>query len=216
LNLTILLIAVAMCAVAWLHHQQLARSSRVAFAGQSDGGSDIGKVKSDLANMDLTEDALKNQVNARLKLLGSLRSDTFYLSIDTAHGVARLQYGTDDLREMPVQVGPPQTIAVGGKRFTFAPLKGSFGVVDKAEGLSWVVPEWVYAMNHQPPPAARPAVPNGLGKYVIVLPSNYVIHSPPAPDSPLKGPKPGSFMMQEEDLRAIWPRISKGTLVYVF
>ena len=54
-----------------------------------------------------------------------------------------------------------------------------------------------------------------LGKYVIFLPDNYVIHSPPS-DSPLKGPKPGSFMVPEADLAAIWPRITKDTRVYIF
>ena len=51
-------------------------------------------------------------------------------------------------------------------------------------------------------------MPNGLGRYVIFLPNSYVIHSPPPPDSPLQGPKPGSFMVPEADLAAIWPRIT--------
>jgi len=81
----------------------------------------------------------------------------------------------------------------------------------------WPVPEWVYAMNREPVPAARGTVANGLGRYVIMLPDNYVIHSPPPEGSPLHGkPKPGSFMVPEADLAAIWPRISKTTRVYIF
>ena len=71
-------------------------------------------------------------------------------------------------------------------------------------------------MNGVPIPASRPVIENGLGKYVIFLPDNYVIHSPPAADSPLHGPKPGSFMVPEEDLAAIWPRVTKETRVYIF
>ncbi len=53
------------------------------------------------------------------------------------------------------------------------------------------------------------------GKYVIVLPNGYVIHSPPPP-GPLTGVKPGSFMIAEDEMRAIWPRISATTRVYIY
>jgi hypothetical protein len=78
------------------------------------------------------------------------------------------------------------------------------------------VPEWVYRMDGRKPPKNLPTVANGLGRYVIVLGSDYVIHSPPPPDSPLKGVKPGSFMVSEADLAAIWPRVGAATRVYVF
>jgi len=54
------------------------------------------------------------------------------------------------------------------------------------------------------------------GKYVILLPNGYVIHSPPPPGGPLTGAKPGSFMIAEEEMRAIWPRISATTRVYIY
>jgi hypothetical protein len=78
------------------------------------------------------------------------------------------------------------------------------------------VPEWVYALKNEPAPAERPTVHNWLGHYVIFLPNNYVIQSPPPAGSPLQGPKPGSFMVPEDDLAAIWPRITKDTRVYIF
>jgi hypothetical protein len=71
-------------------------------------------------------------------------------------------------------------------------------------------------MRGEPRPASPRVVRNGLGRYVIVLANNYIIHSPPPPESPLQGPKPGSFMAPEDDLAAIWPRISKETRVYIF
>jgi hypothetical protein len=71
-------------------------------------------------------------------------------------------------------------------------------------------------MNQQPQPSELKRVPNGVGQYIIELPNGYLIHSEPSPDSPLKGPKPGSFMVPAETLHAIWPRVREGTRVYVF
>jgi hypothetical protein len=71
-------------------------------------------------------------------------------------------------------------------------------------------------MKGEKPPRQLPVVKNGLGRYVILLPNDYVIHSPPPADSPLKGAKPGSFMVPEADLAAIWKRIGPETRVYVF
>ena len=65
--------------------------------------------------------------------------------------------------------------------------------------------------------AERPTIRNGLGKYVVSLQDNYVIHTPPPDDSPLHGTaKPGSIMVSEADLAAIWPRIDRQTRVYIF
>ena len=86
----------------------------------------------------------------------------------------------------------------------------------KYEKGDWTVPEWVYRMNGEKPPKAPRTVANGLGRYVIVLENQYVIHSPPAADSPLRGAKPGSFMVPEADLAAIWKRVGPETRVYVF
>jgi hypothetical protein len=53
-------------------------------------------------------------------------------------------------------------------------------------------------------------------KYVILLPNGYVIHSPPPPQGPVTGARAGSFMIAEEEMRAIWPRISATTRVYIY
>jgi hypothetical protein len=89
-------------------------------------------------------------------------------------------------------------------------------VKTKHENGGWKAPEWVYAMNGRKPPRPLPTIPSGLGRYVIVLENDYVIHSPPPPESPLRGAKPGSFLVPEADLAAIWPRIGPPTRVYVF
>jgi hypothetical protein len=127
----------------------------------------------------------------------------------------QFRLGPTVVRECDVVVGEPRTIeAQDGKTWTFVPLKGEFTVLGKESDYAWTVPAWVYAMNGEAPRGE--SVRNGLGKYVVVLRNNYVIHTPPPPDSPLHGAKPGSFLVPEEDLAAIWPRISKDTRVYIF
>jgi hypothetical protein len=72
-------------------------------------------------------------------------------------------------------------------------------------------------MNGEPVPAERPTIRGGLGRYVLFLPNGYAIHTQPADESPLNGPKPGSYMVSEDAIRAIWPRIVAGkTQVYIF
>jgi hypothetical protein len=52
---------------------------------------------------------------------------------------------------------------------------------------------------------------------VLFLPNGYAIHTQPSEESPLQGVKPGSYMVPEDALRAIWPRIVTGkTQVYIF
>jgi hypothetical protein len=129
----------------------------------------------------------------------------------------QFRFGRAVVREADVQIGDAKTItSPAGKTWTFLPLKGAFSVTGKEDGYAWAVPEWVYAMRNQPAPTERAVVPNGLGRYVIFLPNSYVIHSPPPPESPLQGPKPGSFLVPEADLAAIWPRITPQTRVYIF
>jgi hypothetical protein len=70
-----------------------------------------------------------------------------------------------------------------------APAKGAFAVTGKTYG----------------------AVKDGSGKYVIYLQNDRVISSPSA-----KSLKPGSVLVPEADLRAIWEKITPKTRVYVY
>ena len=180
--------------------------------------TDVRGIKEELAEMDLTQQELERELEGRMKFVQSLKSENFYLAIDTQAKKLRFYYGDTVLREGDITVGEQKMIqGTGGKTWTFIPLKGSFPIEAKLVDHAWKVPEWLYAMNNQPAPADPPVIQGGLGKYVIALPNGYAIHSPPSPQSPLKGPKPGSFMASEEDLRAIWQRIHKDkTQVYVF
>lgn len=194
---------------------EIDEKTAILFKRSESSPEEIQRMREDLAKMDLTQAQLAHELDGRMAYLESLRGTQFYLSIDTAARKMQFRLGPNIVRECPVEVGASRTItARDGRKWTFVPLKGEFVVLGKESDYVWNVPEWLYAMNGTPPAAA--SVPNGLGKYVVVLRNNYVIHTPPPPGSPLQGPKPGSFMVPEADLAAIWPRISKDTRVYIF
>lgn len=217
LNLTLLVLGIAIALSARVHRQRLNQQFDRMIASDANSPAEVTQIKAELSKMDLDQEALKQQLEQRLEYLKDLKTDQFYLGIDTKTNTLEFHYGADVVRTIPVEIGPPQTIADrGGKTYTFPALKGGFNVIGKAEGLSWKPPDWVYLMNQQPIPQEHPSIPDGLGKLVIFLPNNYVIHTQPAAESPLKGPKPGSFMVPEPDLRAIWPRITTATRVYIF
>lgn len=177
---------------------------------------EIKRIRHELADLSLNEKELANALDTRLKYLQASKRNEFYISIDTKKKGFSFHFADKTLRDAPVEIGPPRTVVEGKKTWVFAPLTGSFSVENKVQDSTWRVPEWVYRMNGAKPPKSLPTVENGLGKYVIVLGNDYVIHSPPSPESPLKGPKPGSFMVPEADLAAIWKRIGPETRVYIF
>jgi hypothetical protein len=219
LTLALLLFGVAGLAFAHAHRQRVEKRFENVLTTRARTPADVNRMKNELAEMDLSREALEKELDGRMKFVESLKSENFYISVDTTEKKLRFYYGDTVLREAPAVIGQGGTFTSvdGKKKWTFVPVKGAFKVESKLVGLDWTVPEWLYAMNKQPAPASRPTVENGVGKYVITLPNAYLIHSPPPEGSPLKGPKPGSIMVAEEDLLAIWPRIHKEkTSVYIY
>lgn len=217
LNLLLLVIAAATLAYAQHHRDTVQRKSSILFKPTPSNPDELDRIREELAEMDLNREQLAKELDGRMDYLRSIEGSQFYISIDSAKRKLFLRLGKDVVRECDVTIGEPRTIkAADGKTWTFVPLKGGFNVTDKETDYAWQVPEWVYAMNGQKPPGENHTVANGFGKYVIMLPNGYIIHSPPPPGSPLQSAKPGSFMLSEDDLAAIWPRITKQTRVYVF
>jgi hypothetical protein len=217
--LNLLLLVIAIATFAYARHQRSAIEEKTAalFRKSENSPAELNRVRDELARMDLTKEELAKELEGRMSYLQSLQGQDFYISIDTQRKKLQLRLGKSVAREADIQIGEPKTITSReGKTWTFLPLKGGFNVVGKDSDYSWVVSEWVYALGKQPVPGNRPAVRNWLGRYVIFLPNNYVIHSPPPEGSPLKGSKPGSIMVPADDLEAIWPRITKDTRVYIF
>jgi hypothetical protein len=217
LNLLLLIIAAATFVYAKHQRDVIEEKSAILFKRNANSPAELNRIRDELSQMDLTQAQLNRELDGRMQYLKTLQSEEFYISIDTQRKKMQFRLGRAVVREADVQIGDAKTItSPSGKTWTFLPLKGGFSVTGKEEGYDWAVPEWVYALRKQPEPAERGVVPNGLGRYVIFLPNSYVIHSPPPPESPLQGPKPGSFMVPEADLAAIWPRITNQTRVYIF
>ena len=217
LNLLLLFLGVAGVLFARYHRERVAVDFADVITEQQRTPADVKKMKEELAEMDLTRDALNKELEGRMKFVGSLKSENFYLSVDTRTRKLRFYYGDTVLREADVTIGEAKTVNAGGKTWTFLPVKGAFTVEAKIVGYDWPVPPWAYAMNNQPDPGDRRVAHNGLGNYVIFLGNGYAIHTPPAEDSPLKGAKPGSYMVSDDVMKAIWPRIYAGkTPVYIY
>jgi hypothetical protein len=177
---------------------------------------EIKRIRRELVDLELDEKVLANALDTRLKYLEASKRNEFYIAIDTKKRDFSFHFADKTLRDARVEIGAPKTVVGGRKTWTFAPLTGSFNVAGKSQEGTWRAPEWVYLLKGVKPPRALPNIRNGLGKYVILLGNDYVIHSPPSPDSPLEGAKPGSFMVPEADLAAIWKRVGPETRVYVF
>lgn len=216
LNLLLLCLGVGGLFLVRVHRQRVASDYADVIAEEARTPADLRTMKRQLAEMDLTRDALQRELEGRMKFATSLKSENFYLSIDSSARKLRFFYGDTILREADVAIGESRTVTTSGRTWTFVPLKGAFPVEGKLVHHDWRVPEWLYVMNSQPIPASRPSVPDGLGAYIIQLPNGYAIHSPPSSDSPLERAKPGSFMVEEDVLKAIWPQIRRGTQVYIF
>ena len=217
LNLLLLILGIAGVVWARYHREQVSTRFASVIAEEARTPADVKKIKEELAEMDLTREQLEKELEGRTKIMAGLKSEDFFLAVDTRARKFRFYYGDSILREGDVTIGESKTVEAGDKTWTFLPVKGAFPVDAKVVGHDWQVPEWIYAMNGQAVPAQRPTIPNGLGKYVLFLPNGYAIHSPPSEESPLKGAKPGSFMVSEADLAAIWPRINKDkTQVYIY
>ena len=217
LNLLLLLLGIAGIAYARYHRERVSSEFADVITREQRTPADVSKIKQELAELDVNRETLKQELEGRMKFVGSLKSENFYLSIDTKARKLRFYYGDTVLREADVTIGESKTLTANGKTWTFVPLKGAFPIEAKLVDHAWRAPEWLYAMNGQPVPPERPVIPGGLGKYVLFLPNGYAIHTQPAADSPLQGVKPGSFLVPEDAVKAIWPRIVAGkTQVYIF
>lgn len=217
LNLFLLLLAFGIGALAIGHRRYLDSKYEDVITQRQSSPLEVNQLQNELAAMDLTEEQLRAELESRLEFEKQLDSEDFYILIDTEKQKLVFHYGDRILREAPIEAGQQLKLENdSGDSWTFVPLKGAFHVVDKDYRAQWKVPEWVYLMKGEEVPEERPVVADGIGRYVIELPHDYVIHSEPSEESPLDGPAPGSFMVNEADLRAIWPRIEKGTNVYIF
>jgi len=216
LNLFVLALGLVALAGAGLHRRRLDTTFERIARTQVSSHYQLAKIRSELASMELTRESLDRELRDRLVMVRSFEAAEFYLAIDTTNRRLRLHFGPEIVREADVAIGEPRVVNAQGKTWRFVPLKGALTVIGKLADQPWEVPAWAHTLRNAPIPDVPSRVPGGLGKYVILLPNGYVIHTPPAAESPLAGAKPGSFMIAEDQMRAIWPRISTETRVYIY
>jgi hypothetical protein len=217
LNLLLLLLGVALLVYARQHREKVAKQFAHVIQQEQRTPEDVRKLKEQLAESEMTKEALAKELQGRNQLVSSLKSEDFHLAIDTKARKIRFYYGDAVLREGEVIIGEQKQVTANGNTWTFVPVKGAFPIQAKYVSYDWPVPPWVYAMNQLPVPEQPVTVPEGLGKYVLMLPNGYAIHTQPSADSPLKGAKPGSYLVPDAFLAAIWPRIRAGnTQVFIY
>ena len=216
-SLGLLLAAVGLAAFATHQRKRLdARFDALVLRGQT-APFEIQRIRHDLAALDLDEKALSRELDARLAAAEEEEGSDFYLVLDTKAKQMSLRVGDRIVREAPLAVGPPRTLrTASGESVSEPPLSGAFTVRQKLERPSWKPPAAVWTAAGKRAPSPLPEIPGGLGRYVIVVAEDVVLHSPPPPESPLQGPRPGSYEVPEADLAAIWKRVGKDTRVYVF
>lgn len=217
LNLLLLLAGCALLLYSRQHREQVAKQFDRVIQQEQRTPEDVRKLKEQLAETELTKEALAKELQGRTQLVSSLKSEDFHLAIDTKARKIRFFYAKTVLREGDVTIGEQKQVAANGKTWTFVPVKGAFPIEAKFVDYAWPVPDWVYAMKEQPAPPQPVTVAGGLGKYVLFLPNGYAIHTQPSAESPLQGAKPGSYLVGEDFLAAIWPRIRAGnTQVFIY
>jgi hypothetical protein len=216
-TLAILAIAVLVGSTALFHRRSLDR--RLGIAWKSGGGVPVAiqKLRRDLSDLEIDEETLSRELQTRLDYIENAEEDDFSIVLDTRARKFQFRLGDDVLREAPVEIGAPVPASSrSGRAWAVPPLSGAFTVRSKSVSPAWKAPQRAYAAAGLRAPDPLPSIPGGLGKYVVELEGGYVIHSPPPRQSPLKGAKPGSFLVPEADLAAIWKRIGPQTRVYVF
>ena len=216
-SLGLLLFGVALGSAAILHRRHLDARFGALVVHSEGAPFEIQRIRRDLAALDLDEQTLSRELEARLAAVEAQQLSEFYLDLDTKARRLTFRFGEQVVREAPLEVGAPRPIvSASGDRMAQAPISGVFTVREKLERPAWKPPAWVWSKAGRPVPSPLPTIRGGLGRYVIVLTDDVVLHSPPPPESPLKGPKPGSLMAPEQDLAAIWKRVGPETRVHVF
>jgi hypothetical protein len=216
-SLVILLCGIVLGAAATVHRRHLDVRFGASVVASATAPFEIQRVRRDLAGLALDEESLQRELEARLAVVDAQESAAFYLVLDTKANRLSFRYGDRLVRDAPLTVGPPRPIrSASGEKLSPAPLSGAFTVRQKLERPAWKPPAWIWEKAGVAVPRPLPEIRGGLGRYVLVLADDVVLHSPPPRESPLKGAKPGSFLAPEADLAAIWKRVGTETRIYVF
>ncbi|HET7274154.1 MAG TPA: L,D-transpeptidase [Longimicrobiaceae bacterium] len=150
--------------------------------------------------------------------LESMKEERIHLAISTADSMLYLRHGPATLRQAPVQIGADSTVkAPDGRTWRFVRSLGERHLEEKMSNSPYTIPEWVYISRGLPvPPESERAIEGGLGEFVLRLDDGTEIYTEPEA-GPLAGEvKPASYMMSEDDMRAIFDAIKLDIPVYIY
>jgi hypothetical protein len=150
--------------------------------------------------------------------LKALEEESIHIAIDTGDSTLSLRHGPATLRQIPIRVGPDSVIrAPDGRTWRFVRALGERHLQKKEVDPTVVIPEWVYVSRGQPVPSEDERRMEGAdGKYVLVLDDGTEIYSRPESGPFADAPKPGAFMADEDELRAIFEGLKTETPVYIY
>ena len=83
LNLLLLVLAVGTFAFARYQRDEISRKTAVLFTPSPSNPTELNQIRDELSQMDVTEDQLKRELDARMEYLKTVESSQFYLSVDT-------------------------------------------------------------------------------------------------------------------------------------
>ncbi len=150
--------------------------------------------------------------------LKEVEENELHLAISLEDSTLALRHGAATLREVRIRVGADSVIrAPDGRTWRFVRALGERHLEARQTSPEYVVPEWIYIARGQPVPAeAERTIEGGLGRYVLRLDDGTEIYSHPESGPLASGVKPASFLVAEDDMRAIFDAVKTDTPVYIY
>lgn len=150
--------------------------------------------------------------------LKALQEEEVHLAIDTRDSTLSLRHGAATLRQIPLQIGGDSIIrGPDGQTWRFVRALGERHLREKEQNPTVTIPEWVYASRGRPvPPVEERRMEGGGGEYVLRLDDGTEIYSRPEEGPLAEAVKPGAFMAEEEELKAIFEGLAIETPVYIY
>lgn len=150
--------------------------------------------------------------------LKAMEEEGMHLAISLEDSTFSLRHGSATLREVPVQIGADSVIrAPDGRTWRFVRGLGERHLAAKETSPEYVVPEWVYVSRGEPvPPEEERRIKGGLGRYVMRLDDGTEIYTLPESGPLADQVKPASFVVREQDMRAIFDAVRVDIPVYIY
>jgi hypothetical protein len=123
LNIALLLLGVGLTLSAAAHRRGIDAEYEKTFARTAQNPSELNQITAQLADMDLAQGKIDEELERRLASIEDAKSRELYLSLDTTRKTLSLKSGNETVKTASVSIAVPA-----------AALKGAFNVVGKKAG----------------------------------------------------------------------------------